>query len=83
MMDMDNFLDFESEDPLLNRPSVTKKRKKAIGLDDLLTDFYKEEDKLVEKKSKRAKPRRNNDSDEEDNHIEAALYDIVDKCENE
>ncbi|ONI00919.1 hypothetical protein PRUPE_6G111800 [Prunus persica] len=83
MMDMDNFLDFESEDPLLNRPAVTKKRKKAIGLDDLLTDFYKEEDKLVEKKSKRAKPRRNNDSDEEDNHKEAALYDIVDKCENE
>lgn len=52
-------------------------------MDDLLTDFYKEEDKLVEKEAKLAKARRNNDSDEEDNDKEAVLFDIVDKCESE
>ncbi|XP_009356933.2 uncharacterized protein LOC103947715 isoform X1 [Pyrus x bretschneideri] len=84
MVDMeDNFLDFDLEDPLLTRPAVTKRRRKTIGLDDLLTDFYKEEDKLVEKEAKLAKARRNNDSDEEDNDQEAVLFDIVDKCESE
>ncbi|KAM1717232.1 hypothetical protein ACFX11_025092 [Malus domestica] len=78
----DNFLDFESEDPFLTGPAVTKRRK-TIGLDDFLTDFYKEEDKIVEKEAKHAKARRNNESDEEDNDKEATLFDIVDKCESE
>lgn len=59
-------------------------RKKVIGLDDLLTDFYKEEGNLVEKAAKcaKAKARRNNDSDEEDQDKEASLCELVDTCEN-
>ncbi|KAM5584267.1 hypothetical protein ABKV19_003901 [Rosa sericea] len=83
MMDFDNLLDFESDEPVLNPPP--KKRKKVIGLDDLLTDFYKEEGKLVEKAARKAKAkaRRNNDSDEEDEHREASLCQLVDTCENQ
>ncbi|KAK9940019.1 hypothetical protein M0R45_016697 [Rubus argutus] len=82
MMDINNLLDFESEEPLLNPPA--KKRKKVIGLDDLLTDFYKEEGNLIEKAAKcaKAKARRNNDSDEEDQDKEASLCELVDTCEN-
>ncbi|XP_057954499.1 uncharacterized protein LOC131148654 isoform X2 [Malania oleifera] len=81
MMDMDAPLDFESEDRLLNSVS-TKKRKKVIGLDDLLTDYYKEKGKLVERESKQAKARKSYNSDEDDDTTnEAKFSQCVDECQ--
>ncbi|XP_004287554.1 PREDICTED: uncharacterized protein LOC101295940 isoform X2 [Fragaria vesca subsp. vesca] len=84
MMDFDQLLELDNDDPVLNPPTA-KKRKKVIGLDDLLTDFYKEEDKLVEKAARKAKAKaqRKDDSDEEDQHQEASLCQLVDTCENQ
>lgn len=50
-----------------------------------MTDFYKEEDKLVEKAARKAKAKaqRKDDSDEEDQHQEASLCQLVDTCENQ
>lgn len=50
-----------------------------------MTDFYKEEGKLVEKAARKAKTkaRRKDDSDEEDEHREASLCQFVDTCENQ
>ncbi|XP_065869281.1 uncharacterized protein [Euphorbia lathyris] len=81
---MDGPLDFESEDPLLSAP-VTKKRKKVIGLDDLLTDFYKEKSKMIERESKQAKARKNDnsDDDESDNRKEAMLSRKINECHNQ
>ncbi|KAI8530661.1 hypothetical protein RHMOL_Rhmol11G0077000 [Rhododendron molle] len=53
-MATDDPLDFESEDRLLKSPALTKRRKKVIGLDDLVNDYLKE-NKKQEMKSKRAK----------------------------
>uniref|UniRef100_A0A6N2KPI5 Uncharacterized protein n=1 Tax=Salix viminalis TaxID=40686 RepID=A0A6N2KPI5_SALVM len=52
---MDAPLDFEFEDPLLISPVIVKKRKKVIGLDDLLTDHYQEKSKVIERESKHAR----------------------------
>ncbi|KAK2978813.1 hypothetical protein RJ640_015246 [Escallonia rubra] len=52
---MDEPLDFESEDLFRTSPVPNKKRKKVIGLDDLLTDYYKEQSKIIEKESKQRK----------------------------
>ncbi|KGN64767.1 uncharacterized protein LOC101216339 isoform X1 [Cucumis sativus] len=81
-MEMDAPLDFESEDPLLSSPVALKKRKKIIGLDDLLTDHYKDKCKLVEKESKLAKKRKNYDSDDDDFGKEAVVSQVVDECQN-
>ncbi|XP_006643979.1 uncharacterized protein LOC102712301 [Oryza brachyantha] len=68
-MVLDEPLDFEKEDPLLatTRPA---KRKKAIGLDDLLVDFFatgKDELKAAGVKSKHGTKGYN--SDDEDNKV--------------
>ncbi|XP_022970439.1 uncharacterized protein LOC111469418 isoform X3 [Cucurbita maxima] len=81
-MEMDGPLDFESEDPLLSSPVSLKKRKKIIGLDDLLTDHYKDKCKLVEKESKQAKKKKKYDSDDEDFGKEAVVSQVVDECQN-
>ncbi|XP_021910162.1 uncharacterized protein LOC110823961 [Carica papaya] len=83
MLNMDGPLDFEKEDPLLNSSVVNKKRKKVIGLDDLLTDFYKEKSKLIEKENKRAKACKNYNSDEDDDGKEAALSNLLHGCQDE
>lgn len=57
-------------------------RKKIIGLDDLLTDHYKDKCKLVEKESKLAKKRKNYDSDDDDFGKEAVVSQVVDECQN-
>lgn len=54
-------------------------RKKVIGLDDLLTDYYKEKGKCIEGESKRKKARKNDSSDDEDNTREANLSSVLDK----
>ncbi|XP_050369906.1 uncharacterized protein LOC126788005 [Argentina anserina] len=82
MMDLDQLLELDNDDPVLK--PLPKKRKKVIGLDDLLTDFYKEEGKLVEKAARKARAaaRQRDDSDEEDDDREASLCQFVDTCEN-
>ncbi|KAK4756145.1 hypothetical protein SAY87_006272 [Trapa incisa] len=72
-------LDFELEDPLLDSPAPAKRRKKVIGLDDLLTDYYKEKDKCIEGELKSKKARKIDSSDEEDNAREATLSSALDK----
>ncbi|XP_028125457.1 uncharacterized protein LOC114322367 isoform X1 [Camellia sinensis] len=84
-MDIDGPLDFESEDLLLKSPALTtKKRKKVIGLDDLVNDYLKENKKL-EMKSKRAKAQKNyhSDEDEDKDDREAKLSECVEKCQKE
>ncbi|KAF3454915.1 hypothetical protein FNV43_RR05363 [Rhamnella rubrinervis] len=76
---MNDPFDFELEDPLLSSPPANKKRKKLIGLDDLLTDYYKQKSKLVEKESKRAKAPKNYHSDEEEDTKEASLSRLMTK----
>lgn len=61
-------------------------RKKVIGLDDLLNDHYKEQEKLLEKQNKqakkKAKAKEKKKYDDEDRR-EAALVRIVEKCHNQ
>ncbi|KDO60262.1 hypothetical protein CISIN_1g012734mg [Citrus sinensis] len=83
-MDLDDPLDFENEDPLITNPVVNKKRKKAIGLDDLLTDHYKQKSQILEREKKRAaKAKKNYNSDEDENGKEALLSNIVNSCQNQ
>ncbi|PIA37170.1 hypothetical protein AQUCO_03000032v1 [Aquilegia coerulea] len=78
----------ESTQHIIDLPS--SKKKVVIGLDDLLTDFYKEKSKLLEKESKRAKVRKfynSNDDDEDDeptlNKKETFLSNMVDDFEKQ
>lgn len=80
---MDAPLDFEFEDPLLISPVIVKKRKKVIGLDDLLTDHYQEKSKVIERESKRAKAKKKYDSDEDDFDKEALLSKQINECHNQ
>ncbi|XP_075490899.1 uncharacterized protein LOC142529285 isoform X1 [Primulina tabacum] len=76
-------LDFEFEDPIPSSP-VAKKKKKLIGLDDLLEDYQKEQKILDEKKSKRTNIRNVSEAEDEfDDASEARLSECVDKCEKE
>ncbi|XP_004506066.1 uncharacterized protein [Cicer arietinum] len=82
---MDDPLDFEVEDDLLSPLPINNKRKKVIGLDDLLNDHYKEQDKLLEKQNKakkKAKAKEKRKYDDEDRK-EAWLTRIVEKCHNQ
>ncbi|PSR95219.1 SMC5-SMC6 complex localization factor protein [Actinidia chinensis var. chinensis] len=81
-MDIDGPLDFESEDLLLKPPTPSKRRKKIIGLDDLVNDYLKENKKL-ELKAKRTKARKNYYSDDEEDSVEAKLSECVEKCQKE
>jgi hypothetical protein len=58
-------------------------RKKVIGLDDLVSDHYKEKSKLVERESKQAKNRKNYNSDEDVNTKEASLHQVINQCQNQ
>ncbi|KAL1191071.1 hypothetical protein V5N11_036029 [Cardamine amara subsp. amara] len=82
-MDLDGPLDFENEDPLVNPPPSIEKRKKVIGLDDLLSDFYKEKSKIIDKQNKKRKVSKVYDSDEDEHNQVAKLSDIVDNCQNQ
>lgn len=77
-------LDFELEDPLVFAPpsASAKKSKKVIGLDDLLSDFYKEKGKRVEGAAKRKRVLKH-DSDEEDNAREATLSHTLDEYQKQ
>ncbi|CAA7398993.1 unnamed protein product [Spirodela intermedia] len=86
MDDLDAPLDFESEDALVSSVPVAneRKRKKIIGLDDLLSEFYHAGNPVNEsKKSSKAK---HHDSDEEDNtskNKEKLLSKFVSECQKQ
>ncbi|CAH9096885.1 unnamed protein product [Cuscuta epithymum] len=65
-MEVDEPLDFEFEDNAVVSPSISKKTKKVIGLDDLLKDYYREKVTTDEKVKKRAKVQKDYDSDSDD-----------------
>ncbi|KAL8501322.1 hypothetical protein ACS0TY_020751 [Phlomoides rotata] len=76
-------LDFEFEDPI-PISSPPKKRKKLIGLDDLLKDYENEQKRRNEKKSKHNKFKMASDAEDEvDDVTEARLSECVDKCQKE
>ncbi|WJX44102.1 hypothetical protein P8452_31123 [Trifolium repens] len=80
----DDPLDFELQDDLLVSLPINKKRKKVIGLDDLLNDHYKEQDKLLEKKNKKAKKKaKGKKKYEYEDGNEAYLTRIVERCHNQ
>lgn len=57
-------------------------RKKVIGLDDLLSDHYKQKSSVLEK-SKRAKAKKSYSSDEDEDIGEANLSRCVEECQKE
>lgn len=83
---MDDPLDFELQDDLLVPLPINKKRKKVIGLDDLLNEHYKEQEKLAEKQNKQAKKKAKANEkkkyDDEDRK-EAHLNRLVEKCHHQ
>ncbi|CAK9187242.1 unnamed protein product [Ilex paraguariensis] len=58
-------------------------RKKVIGLDDLLNDYYKEKSKVIERESKRAKAQQTYNSDEDEDAREVELSQCVNKCQEQ
>ena len=53
-------------------------------MDDLLTDYYKEKSRLVERESKRAKARKCYNSDEDDDvSKETAFFETIDECQQQ
>ncbi|XP_073112175.1 uncharacterized protein [Elaeis guineensis] len=82
----DDPLDFEMEDKILSIPHPATKRRKVIGLDDLLTDYYTEKSKLHESKSKWSRKSKGNNSDEEDEKAqenEKKFSKLFAKCQKE
>ncbi|CAL0334014.1 unnamed protein product [Lupinus luteus] len=86
-MNIDDPLDFEFEDELLKPAPVinNNKRKKLIGLDDLVEDHYREQNKLLEKQTKhtKSKAKKNKRSYDDEDRKEALLTRIVEKCHNQ
>ncbi|KAF3581461.1 hypothetical protein DY000_02030412 [Brassica cretica] len=83
-MNMDGPLDFENEDPLVNPPPSAEKRKKVIGLDDLLSDFYKEKSKLIDRGNRKRKASSKlYDSDDDERGQEALLSIMNEICSEE
>ncbi|KAL3618743.1 hypothetical protein CASFOL_037405 [Castilleja foliolosa] len=84
MSDVYDPLDFEFEESIRVSPSSKKKKKKLIGLDDLLEDYQREQKRLNDKKCKQKKFRKFCDAeDEADDATEARLSECVDKCQKE
>ncbi|XP_072064195.1 uncharacterized protein [Arachis hypogaea] len=86
-MDVNDPLDFELEDEFLKSPPKVsnKRRKKVIGLDDVLTDLLREQKKLKEEhneqeksKTKKAKKDASSYDDDEDPR-EAYLTELFEK----
>ncbi|XP_042398097.1 uncharacterized protein LOC121988634 isoform X1 [Zingiber officinale] len=77
-------LDFEKEDQLLN--ATPRKRRKVIGLDDLLTDYYEAINKVVDCKPKNKSFCKGYNSDEDEKtqrKKERMLSKFVENCEKQ
>lgn len=57
-------------------------RRKVIGLDDLINDYYRDQDKLAKKKSKKATTLKGYNSDEEDDKTRM-LSKVVNDCQKQ
>ncbi|KAL1367605.1 uncharacterized protein [Arachis hypogaea] len=90
-MDVNDPLNFELEDEFLKSPPKVsnKRRKKVIGLDDLLTDHLREQKKLKEEQNEQEKPKTKNAKkdassyDDDEGPREAYLTELFEKCENQ
>ncbi|CAN8247219.1 unnamed protein product [Cochlearia groenlandica] len=84
-MDLDGPLDFENEDLLVKPPSsATQRKKKVIGLDDLLSDFYKEKSKVIDKENRKRKAScKVYDSDDDEIGQEDVIAKCVNQCQNQ
>uniref|UniRef100_M4D667 Uncharacterized protein n=1 Tax=Brassica campestris TaxID=3711 RepID=M4D667_BRACM len=84
-MNMDGPLDFENEDLLVNPPPSADKRKKVIELDDLVSEHYKEQSKLIDKGNRKRKASSKlYDSDDDDERGQEALLSIMNEiCSEE
>lgn len=58
-------------------------RKKVIGLDDLLSDFYQVKGDIPKKGSKRTKIQKSDESDDDLDTKEAEVYNYVAKCQQQ
>ncbi|KAK9079104.1 hypothetical protein SSX86_000774 [Deinandra increscens subsp. villosa] len=77
----DDPFDFESDALLATSPVVApKRRKKVLGLDDLLADHYKEKSRAIERESRLAKTKSTYNSDDEEDGRVAKLSKYVDEC---
>ncbi|KAK1429151.1 hypothetical protein QVD17_11354 [Tagetes erecta] len=77
----DDPFDFDLDDLLADAPAIApKRRKKVLGLDELLVDHFKEQNRALERKSKLAKTRKIYDSDDEEDGRVAKLSKYVDEC---
>ncbi|CDP07037.1 unnamed protein product [Coffea canephora] len=88
MEDIGDYLDFEFEEPSKVPAAITKKKKKVIGLDDLVADYYQEKSKVIERESKRAKSEKqicdsDDDLDEEDARQVKEFEDHVDEFQKD
>ncbi|XP_071711596.1 uncharacterized protein [Rutidosis leptorrhynchoides] len=77
----DDPFDFESDSLLATSPVVApKRRKKVIGLDDLLLDHFKEKNRIIKRESELGKTKKSYTSDDEEDGRVAKLSKYVDDC---
>ncbi|KAL8217179.1 hypothetical protein R6Q57_024016 [Mikania cordata] len=77
----DDPFDFESDVLLATSPVVAPKRKKKVlGLDDLLVDHYREKNRALERESKLEKTKKTYNSDDEEDGRFAKLSKYIDDC---
>ncbi|PKA49056.1 hypothetical protein AXF42_Ash010740 [Apostasia shenzhenica] len=84
--DMNDPLDFELEDQMIVAPPAAAKRKKVIGLDDLLADYYTLQSEVDVKAHKKSKTSKKHDSDDEDKNQEEnemKFSEMANECEKQ
>jgi len=67
----------------LNFCKMSLNRKKVIGLDDLLSDFYKEKSKVIDKVNKKRKVSKVYHSDDDEQGQVDKLSQCVVECQNQ
>ncbi|XP_057840414.1 uncharacterized protein LOC131050246 [Cryptomeria japonica] len=87
-MEDDDPLDFDREDLSIPRSIMkAKPKKKVIGLDELLQEYYQEKINVVERESKKLRMHASDSSDEEDDKSvkkkEKQLCAFVNECERQ
>ncbi|KAH9326348.1 hypothetical protein KI387_006526, partial [Taxus chinensis] len=88
MEEEEDSLDFDREDLFIPQSVMkAKPKKKVIGLDELLQDYYQEKIKVVERESKKSRMHASDSSDDEDDKStkkkEKRLCAFVSECEKQ
>ncbi|KAI5666413.1 hypothetical protein M9H77_16266 [Catharanthus roseus] len=82
MTAIDDAFDSDFEEPRSIALAKAKKKRKVIGLDDLLADYYEEKSKLLERESKKkAKKPCASDEEKDEDVREVAFAEFVDECQ--